>query len=224
MKKILVFNGSPRPRGNTAHLLDAFMSGASENGTVSELFHPHKLNLKECTGCLRCNVLKRCSLRDDDWEELSTKIVESEVLVFGSPIYFHHVPSSMKKLLDRFRSLVHVRITETGLVHTPYQMWSKDIVIILSLGASQIEDAQAVIDLFNYISTIMGPKNRLHVITGTRLAMVNQVKHNEEELKTLYLKIGLPESLAAGDFQINSKLLVQCHELGKSLAVPPGEL
>ena len=218
MKKILAFNGSPRPRGNTAHLLDAFISGASENGTICELFHPHKLNLKECTGCLRCNVLKRCSLQDDDWAELSTRIVESEVLVFGSPIYFHHVPSSMKKLLDRFRSLVHVRITETGLIHTPYHEWSKDIVLILSLGASQIDDAQPVIDLFNYISSIMGPGNRLHVITGTRLAMVNQVKHNEEELKTLYRKMGLSESLAAGDFQINSKLLAQCHELGKRLS------
>ena len=180
MKKILVFNGSPRPSGNTAHLLKAFITGAEEIGAIPELYHPHRLNLKECSGCLRCNVLKRCSLRDDDWEEISTKIVESEVLVFGSPIYFHHVPSSLKKLLDRFRSLVHVRITESGLVHTPYHTWNKDIVLILSLGASRIDDAQPVIDLFSYISKIMGSGNRLHVIEGTRLAMVNQVKHNED--------------------------------------------
>lgn len=222
MKKILAFNGSPRPTGNTTHLLNAFISGASKNGKVPELIHPHKLNLKECTGCLRCNVLKRCSLRDDDWARLSTRILESDVLVFGSPIYFHHVPSSMKKLLDRFRSMVHVRITETGLIHTPYHKWSKDIVLILSLGASQTDDAQPVIDLFNYISAIMGPENRLHVITGTRLAMVNQVKHNEEELKTLYRKMGLSENLAAGDFQKNRKLLVQCHELGKRLSIQAG--
>lgn len=218
MKKILAFNGSPRPSGNTAHLLKAFLSGAEDNGALPELYHPHKLNLKECTGCLRCNVLKRCSLGDDDWEDISSKIVEADVLVFGSPIYFHHVPSSMKKLLDRFRSLVHVRITETGLIHTPYHEWNKEIVLILSLGASQIDDAQPVIDLFKYISSIMGPGNKLHVITGTRLAMVKQVKLEEDELKALYGKMGLAESLASEDFKKNNNLLLQCHELGMKLS------
>lgn len=220
MKKVLVFNGSPRPTGNTTHLLRAFMSGVEDKGVIPELFHPHKLNIKECTGCLRCNVLKRCSLQDDDWDNISKKIVESDVLVFGSPIYFHHVPSSLKKLLDRFRSLVHVRITETGLVHTPYHEWKKDIVLILSLGASQIDDAQAVIDLFKYICEIMGPNNKLHVITGTRLAMINQVKYNEDQLNTLYKKLGLKEGLAATDSQKNSQLLTQCVELGKNLTEP----
>jgi len=222
MKKILAFNGSPRPSGNTAHLLNAFLSGAEENGAVPDLYHPHKLNLKECTGCLRCNVLKRCSLRDDDWEELSIKIVESDVLVFGSPIYFHHVPSSLKKLLDRFRSLVHVRITETGLIHTPYHEWNKDIVLILSMGASRTDDAQPVIDLFNYLSSIMGPNNKLHVITGTRLAMVKQVMLNEDELKVLYGKMGLAQSLASDDFKKNMKLLLQCHNLGTKLSKANG--
>ncbi|MFO7669935.1 MAG: flavodoxin family protein [Bacteroidales bacterium] len=220
MRKIVAFNGTPRPFGNTTHLVNAFLAGAMENGSSPELFYPHKLNLKECTGCLRCNLLKRCSLQGDDWLELSAKIVEADVLVFGSPIYFHHLPSSMKKLLDRFRSLVNVRITETGLIHTPYHKWAKEFVLILSLGASQTDDAQPVIDLFNYICSIMGPGNTLHVMTGTRLAMVNQVKYNEDELKKLYGKLGLPERLAADDSKKNRELLDQCHKLGKMLSQP----
>ncbi len=218
MKKVLVFNGSPRPSGNTAHMLSAFISGTEENGLHPELYHPHKMNLKECTGCLRCNVLKRCSLRDDDWENISAKIVEADVLVFGSPIYFHHVPSSLKKMLDRFRSLVHVRVTESGLVHTPYHQWNKEIVLILSLGASQMDDAQPVIDLFSYIAKIMGQGNKLHVIAGTRLAMVNQVQFEEEELLKLYKKMDLAESLAISDHKKNQKLLLECQDLGKRLS------
>jgi multimeric flavodoxin WrbA len=216
--KILAFNGSPRPSGNTAHLLSAFISGAQENGVAPELYHPSKLDLKECTGCLRCNVLKRCSISGDCWEELSAKIIESDVLVFGSPIYFHHVPSSMKKMLDRFRSLVHVKVTEAGLIHTPYHEWKKDFVLILSLGASKADDAQPVIDLFKYLCTIMGPQNKLHVITGTRLAMVNQVNNNEQELETLYKKMGLPTHLASKDYLRNLELLSQCQELGRILS------
>ncbi len=218
MRKIVAFNGTPRPLGNTTHLVNAFLAGAVENGSSPELFYPHKLNLRECTGCLRCNLIKRCSLQGDDWPELSTKIVEADVLVFGSPIYFHHLPSSMKKLLDRFRSLVNVRLTESGLIHTPYHKWTKEFVLILSLGASQTDDAQPVIDLFNYICSIMGPDNKLHVMTGTRLAMVNQVKYSEDELKKLYIKMGLPETLAADDSKKNRDLLEQCQKLGKALS------
>lgn len=216
--KILAFNGSPRPLGNTAHLLSAFIGGAQENGVVPELYHPSKMDLKECTGCLRCNVLKRCSIPGDDWGELSAKILESDVLVFASPIYFHHVPSSMKKMLDRFRSLVHVKVTEAGLIHTPYHEWKKDFVLILSLGASQTDDAQPVIDLFQYLCSIMGPQNKLHVITGTRLAMVKQVNYKEQELAALYKKMGLPAHLAAEDYIKNQELLTQCRELGGMLS------
>ena len=120
--------------------------------------------------------------------------------------------------MHRFRSLVNVRVTETGLIHTPYHEWNKDIVLIVSLGASKIDDAQPVIDLFSYISKIMGPGNRLHVLTGTRLAMINQVRHNEEELIALYRKMGLPAKLASDDFIKNSELLVECYELGKRLS------
>jgi len=217
MKNILAFNGSPRPLGNTYHLLSAFINGVQEKGIEPEIYHPHKLDLKECTGCLRCNVLKRCSIANDDWGELSTKILNSDVLVFGSPIYFHHLPSSMKKLLDRFRSLVHVKVSESGLIHTPYQEWKKDFVLILSLGASLPGDAQPVVDLFRYLCSILGPENKLHVITGTRLAMVKQVKMNQEELAALYNKMGLPDDLAAKDFENNKRLLAQCRELGRIL-------
>jgi len=218
MKKILAFNGSPRPAGNTTHLLRTFLSGTEENAGISDTCHSHALNLKDCTGCLRCNVLKRCSISGDDWSKLHTKILESDVLVFASPIYFHHLPASLKRVLDRFRSFAHVQITETGLIHTPYQPWNKDFVLILSMGSPDPSDAQPVIDLFTYVSKIMGPGNRLHAVTGTRLAMVNQVVKSEEELSDLYRKMELPENLAGEDFNRNRKLLDQCRALGRTLS------
>ena len=220
MKKIVAFNGSPRPAGNTTHLLNAFTSGAEENKAALEVFHSHQLNQQDCMGCLRCNVLRRCSISGDDWDELSTRILESDVLVFASPIYFHHLPASLKLVLDRFRSFANVRITETGLIHTPYQEWKKDFVLILSLGSPDNSDAQPVIDLFRYVCSIMGSQNKLHVITGTRLATVNQVIKNEEGLMDLYRKMKLPESLAGKDFRKNREILDKCRDLGRKLSKP----
>lgn len=218
MKKILAFNGSPRPAGNTTHLLNAFIHGVNENGATPEVYHSHQMNIKDCTGCLRCNVLKRCSVTGDDWAEVSQKILESDVLVFASPIYFHHLPASLKSILDRFRSFAHVQITESGLIHTPHQEWKKDFVLLLSQGSPDPVDAQPVIDLFKYICSIMGSGNKLHVITGTRLAMVNHVIKNEEELVQMYRKSNLPMHLAEADYKKNMALLEECTLLGRTIS------
>lgn len=217
MKKILAFNGSPRQSGNTHHLLQAFRGGCGEAGAALEVIDSHALDLKACTGCLRCNVLKRCSLRGDEWPLLETKILKADVLVFASPIYFHHLPAPLKAVLDRFRSFTHVQIGENGLIHTPHQVWNKDFVLLLSQGSPDRADAQPVIDLFRYMVRIMGAQNRLHELTGTRLAMVSQVSKSRDELAQLYLKLSLPESLVDQDYQNNMNLLDSCRALGRQL-------
>lgn len=217
MKKILAFNGSPRPTGNTSHLLDSFIEGAKKRYAKVETLHPQKMNLEYCTGCLRCNMLRRCSISDDDWPELSSKILDADVLVFATPVYFHHVPAPMKAMLDRFRSFIHVQITETGLQHTPWQTWNKDFVLILSLGSSDPVDADPIIELFKFMTSILGKDNRLHIVTATRLAVVKQVIKSEDELRELYGKMSLSPELAPGDFARNQELLKTCRELGATI-------
>lgn len=218
MKKTLAFNGSPRKTGNTSAMLEAFRNGWSMGDGRWGMFSTSEINIKNCTGCLRCNILKRCSLRDDDWAQISEEILDADVLVFATPIYFHHVTASMKLLIDRFRSFVHVQITETGIEHTPHTAWNKDFVLLLPMGSSDPVDAQPVIDLFNYMCSILGPQNRLHVIKGTRLAVVNQVKKSQEELELLYPKLGIPVRLAQQDARCNAELLERCFDLGQQLS------
>jgi len=175
------------------------------------------IDIKYCNGCLRCNLIKRCSIRDDDWADLSQKINDADVLVFASPIYFHYITAPLKNIIDRFRSFVHVQITETGLIHTPWNNWNKDLVLLLSLGSSDDSDTQPVIDLFEYMKEVLGDNNRLHVVKGTRLAVIKQVQKTEEELKELYPKLKLNKNLVVEDFKRNQEILKQCFNLGKDL-------
>ncbi|HBB92579.1 MAG TPA: hypothetical protein DC042_12900 [Bacteroidales bacterium] len=218
MKKILALNGSPRPAGNTTFLLEQFLKGAKTGRTIAEELRTQDLNLEYCSGCLRCNILKRCSLRGDDWESLSHKILESDVLVFASPVYFHHLTASLKKVLDRFRSFTHVQITETGLIHTPHQIWNKDFVLLLTMGSPNAKEAQPIIELFQFMAEMLGDGNRLHVICGTRLAVSRQVIRTEQELLELYPKLGLPATLAKQDYLTNQSVLSECEALGERLA------
>jgi NAD(P)H-dependent FMN reductase len=214
---ILAVNGSPRRRGNTTLLVQELLRGAQEAGAAAEELIAEDLQLKYCKGCLRCNVLKRCSISGDDWEALTRKIVQADVLVFASPIYFHHVTASLKKVIDRFRSFINVQITEDGLKHTPWQQWKKQFVLLLCLGSPVADDAQPVIDLFSFLKNELGPANILTSIVGTRLAVVNQVKMKREQLEVLYNKLQLPVRLVERDYLRNQALLKKCYTLGKNL-------
>jgi len=219
MKNIFAINGSPRPNGNSKFLLDSFLDGAKQNTTVISSVSSHKLNIANCTGCLRCNLIKRCSIRNDDWKDISEQILDSDVLVFASPVYFHHFPASLKAIIDRFRSFIKVSITEKSIDHQPWTEWNKDFVLLLSMGSSDDIDAKPIIELFEYMIKILGPKNKLHIITATRLGVSQQITFDKEELEKLYSKINLPEQLAAQDAVRNTSILEQCYELGNKLAL-----
>jgi putative NADPH-quinone reductase len=217
MKKILAFNGSPRKTGNTSTMLKQFIEGANHHKAHTEIVDVGDIHLEYCRGCLRCNVLGHCAINGDEWEKISHKIEEADVLIFASPVYFHHVTAPMKKLIDRFRSFIHVQVTQTGLIHTPRKIWTKDFVLLLSMGSSDTIDAQPIIDLFRFMINILGSGNKLHVISATRLAVVHQLLKSKEELSQLYEKMNIPVHLAAADYDTNQETLALCYTLGKKL-------
>ncbi len=206
-----------RKSGNTTLLLHHFLNGARENTDNIEEIYASEMNLDYCRGCTRCNMVGRCTIHNDDWGEVSHKILDADVLVFATPIYFHHVSAPLKKVIDRFRSFVKVQITESGLLHTPWQNWDKDFVLLLSMGSSDENEANPVLDLFNFFKEVLGSKNRLHTISATRLAVINQMIKTEEELDLLYRKMGLPNKLADEDSKKNQALLQQAFALGRDI-------
>jgi NAD(P)H-dependent FMN reductase len=214
MKKVLAFYGGTRKRGNSKLLLNKFKEGALQNTSQYEEINVNEINLLACTGCLRCNIIKKCALRNDDWNEIAEKILDADVLVFASPVYFHHVTSGLKKLIDRFRSFIHVQITETGLIHTPHVQWKKEIVLILSMGSPDTIEAKPIVELFEYIKEMMGTEIKLHTILGTTLAVEGQVEKNEAELTELYPKLKLPAHLVKVHFNNNKILLDKAFNIG----------
>lgn len=218
MKKIVILNGSPRKTGNTAALINHFIFGAKQNANHIDVVKIDELNLNFCTGCLRCNILERCGQTDDDWEKIIQKMDDADVIVFASPIYFHHVSAQMKKLIDRFRSLVKVKITETGLIYKPIKQWNKEIALFFSMGSSDDSDAKPAIEMFQFFFDIISPDKKLHIVKGTRLTVRRQLDFEKNALKRLYEKMGLPKKLADSDYLSNQNLAKRCFNLGKQLS------
>ncbi|MBN2010958.1 flavodoxin family protein [candidate division KSB1 bacterium] len=216
--RILAFQGSPRPNGNSTLLLNEFIRGARDQGADISTIVAHAVNIKPCRGCLKCNMLKRCAIHNDDWPALSEQILEADCLLFATPVYFHHMPGPLKTILDRFRSFMHVQITEIGLRHTPWHMWQKHFVAIMTLGSSSADDTTSLMDLFQFMVKEFGPGNTFSSVIGTRLAVPKHVIFSHNDLQQLYPKLNLSQSLALDDYQRNQQLLNRCYELGRTAA------
>jgi multimeric flavodoxin WrbA len=215
---IVAFHGSPRTNSNSSHMLREFLRGAADRQANCHEVFAAENTVSSCRGCLRCNLIKRCAIKGDAWEALRLKILDATVLVFASPVYFHHLTSPLKQILDRFRSFMHIQVTAEGLLHTAWQEWKKHFVLLLAQGSPDNDNAKPIIDLFTFITRALGPGNSLHSIVGTRLAVKGQVIMSREELGTLYTRLELPAHLAEIDCERNQELLQSCHDLGFGLA------
>ena len=88
MKRILGIAGSPRKNGNTHLLVSKILEGAKEAGASAECLFLEDLNIKECDGCHVCWQGKGCS-KKDDMNFIYPKLIESDVIVFGTPVYWY---------------------------------------------------------------------------------------------------------------------------------------
>ena len=99
--KILGVIGSPRKRGNTHLLVSNILAGAKERGASTEMIFLNDLNIHECDGCHICWKGKPCK-KKDDMNDLFPRIIQSNVIVFGTPVYWYGPTALMKCFIDRF--------------------------------------------------------------------------------------------------------------------------
>ena len=104
-KKVYVIAGSARKGGNTDILCDEFIRGAQDAGHETEKVYIVDKNISGCVGCFACQKNSGiCSVKDD-MEELNAKMMEADVIVFASPVYFYTWNSQTKMVVDRSFSI-----------------------------------------------------------------------------------------------------------------------
>ena len=101
-KNVLIISASPRKHGNSDLLCDEFSKGAkASNHEVEKVF----LSDKKINYCISCGLCSRndysgCSQKDD-MTELLEKMIEADVIVLSSPVYFYTINAQMKTFIDR---------------------------------------------------------------------------------------------------------------------------
>lgn len=100
MKKVLILSGSPRKNGNSDILYDEFARGAAEAGNHVEKIRVSEKNIGFCRACYACRGTGVCAIKDD-MAEVLRKMIDADVLVLASPVYFYSIDAQLKALIDR---------------------------------------------------------------------------------------------------------------------------
>ncbi len=139
MAKIFAIMGSPRKNGNTHILVSRFLDGARQAGAQTDLALLAGLHIKECDGCHLCWQGSHCS-KKDDMLGLYQRIIDSDVLVFGTPVYWFGPTALMKLFIDR---MVYFNCPENRKL-----IRGKSAVIIVPFEDTTLETARLVVEFF----------------------------------------------------------------------------
>ena len=139
MKKIIAIMGSPRKNGNTHLLLSKILEGVQEAGGSGEIICLVDHNINDCDGCHSCWKGNDCS-KNDDMNDLYPKINESDVIIFGTPVYWYGPTALIKAFLDRF---VYYNCPENRQF-----LKGKSAIIVIPFEEENVETARPLVEMF----------------------------------------------------------------------------
>jgi multimeric flavodoxin WrbA len=102
--RVLAFNGSPRPKGNTSTIISAILEGAKEGGAETTHVMLDEIDLKGCQGCLSCRKNPGNCARQDGLRPYLEELKLCDAVVVACPIYMYRIAGQMKLLVDRLYS------------------------------------------------------------------------------------------------------------------------
>lgn len=104
MAKIVVITGSPRKKGNSFAMTDAFIKAAGEKGHTVTRFDAAMMKIGGCHACETCfKTGKACSF-DDDFNLIAPAVQDADAVVFTMPVYWYSIPAQIKGVIDRLYS------------------------------------------------------------------------------------------------------------------------
>ena len=107
-KSILVISGSPKKDGNTAALVEWFAEGAHSTGAGVEIINAASANSK-VNGCRSCRACQKREeygcVFNDDVKLMLDKMIDADVIVMATPLYFFSASAQIKQVFDRMFSL-----------------------------------------------------------------------------------------------------------------------
>lgn len=144
--KILIITGSPRKNGNSNFLVDNFIKGATEKGHKIFRFDSAFKKVHPCIACNKCGMNGDC-IFNDDFNYVRENLVDSDMVVFATPMYYFGISAQLKAVIDRFYAI-------NGKIHIP-----KKTALIMTYADTEEKEAQPIKKHFETLINYLGWTN-----------------------------------------------------------------
>ena len=169
--KAIVIDAGPRRNWNTAQMVEKAAEGAKSAGAEVEVIRLYDYNYKGCQSCFACKLKTKeqkglCAIQDE-LKPVLEKVLDADVLIMGSPIYYGNVTGELFSFLERifFPAMLYERHEDnTPVLVTEKQ---KKCGLILTMNV-----AESMLDMVGYrshfallndtISRMVGPCETLY--------------------------------------------------------------
>ena len=135
--KILIITGSPRKNGNSNFLVDNFIKGAQEKGRQIFRFDSAFKKVHPCIACNKCGMNGDC-IFNDDFNYVRENLVDSDMVVFATPMYYFGISAQIKTVIDRFYAI-------NGKIHIP-----KKTALIMTYADTEEKEAQPIKNILKH--------------------------------------------------------------------------
>ena len=139
--KVIAFVASPRKNGNSDILAEHFLEGAKSKGADTEKIYLYDHTINPCQGCYKnCWINPNdCTRFQDDMNQLISKMLSSDLILFVSPVYMSSYTSQLTVFFERCIPLMHVDLENDVLVENRGK--GKNIVMALVHDAADLSTA-----------------------------------------------------------------------------------
>ena len=104
MKRVVVISTSLRPGSNSNAMAEKFAEGARAAGNEVEFISLRGKEIRFCTGCLSCQKMSACVIKDDV-PAIMERVLNADVVCWATPIYYYEMSGQMKTLIDRMNAM-----------------------------------------------------------------------------------------------------------------------
>jgi multimeric flavodoxin WrbA len=156
--KVLAINGSPKGKKScTDKILQPLLEGMRESGAIIETIYLANKKIQSCIGCFSCwfKTPGKCVF-NDDMEEFLKKLIDPDLIIYGTPLYYFTMSGLVKNFLDRSLPLVSpfMKKTQAGVITHPHRFSEKvqKFFLVSSCGFPELSHFDALIATFKQFS------------------------------------------------------------------------
>ncbi len=158
-RNIIILNGSPRLRGNTAMLCDAFAKGAESAGHAVTRFDLQKMDIRGCLGCMKGgkDPASPC-VQKDDMTKIYPAYMRADLVALASPMYYWSVSAQLKTAFDRLFAVAEL--------DPNYANPRKECVLLMAAEGDTPDNWKPVLDHYRALTGFLNWTDRGQALAG----------------------------------------------------------